>query len=125
MTVQLRPWQPPRRRKPRKRMQGSAAERGYNYAHQKLRAQYKPVVDAGMGWCHAAVCLVERDGGSRHITPGTPWHLGHTADRSAWTGPEHARCNLSDGAVRGNRMRATANGMRKTGMMTARQSRAW
>ena len=114
-----------RPRAPRKRMQGSAAERGYDYKHQKKRAQYKPVVDAGMGWCHAMVCLEERDGRSRQIMPGTAWHLGHTADRSAWTGPEHARCNLSDGAVRGNRMRATANGTRMTGMMTARPSRRW
>ena len=32
-------------------------------------------------------------------------HLGHTADRTAYTGLEHAHCNLSEGATRGNRMR--------------------
>ena len=76
--MQPRPWRPPGRRKPRKRMQGSAAARGYNYKHTKLRAQYKPVVDGGMGWCHAMVCLEERDGGSRWIRPGTPWHYHRT-----------------------------------------------
>jgi hypothetical protein len=105
MPVTLRPWQPPGKRKPRKRMQGSATARGYGSMHKRFRIQWKPVVDAGYGFCHAVICLVERDGGTRWIEPGTPWHLGHTPDRTAWTGPEHARCNLSDGAVRGNKMR--------------------
>jgi hypothetical protein len=85
----------------RVRWRGKTAARGYGGGHQRLRAQWKPAVDAGQAWCHAVVCLKP----SRHITPGTPWHLGHTPDRTAWTGPEHSVCNLSDGAVRGNRMR--------------------
>ena len=115
----------PRRRKPRQRAQASASARGYNYAHQKFRLQLKPSVDAGMGFCVAMVCLEERDGRSRWIRPGTPWHLGHTADRTAWTGPEHARCNTSDGATRGNRDRAMALSMKANRAKAGRQSRAW
>ena len=71
---------------------GTTAQRGYGGAHQRLRAQWKPEVDAGQAWCHAAICLKP----DRHIQPGTPWHLGHTPDRQAWTGPEHERCNIAE-----------------------------
>lgn len=84
---------------------GTTSGRGYGSQHQKLRAQWKPLVDSGQVQCHAIVCLEERDGGSRWITPGSPWHLGHTPDRSGWTGPEHARCGAADGATRGNQDR--------------------
>jgi hypothetical protein len=109
-----------RRRRPRgPRNQASAWARGYTTAHQKLRARWKPVVEGGMAQCHAAVCLE----GDRWIRPGTPWHLGHTPDRTAWTGPEHARCNESEGAIRGNR----ARGERVTGArrMAVQPSRNW
>ena len=81
---------------------GTTSERGYGSPHQKLRARWKPLVDAGQVQCHAVLCLEERDGKSRWIIPGTPWHLGHTEDRSGWTGPEHERCGAADGARRGN-----------------------
>jgi hypothetical protein len=84
------------------RWRGSTAERGYGVPHQKLRNAWKPRVDAGQVDCHAIVCLEELDGHGRRIPPGAPWHLGHTTDRSAWTGPEHQRCGAADGARRGN-----------------------
>ena len=111
---------PARARKPRKRTQLSASARGYHYRHQKIRTGWAPLVNAGQVRCHAVLCLEERDGRSRWIVPGTPWHLGHTPDRTAWTGPEHARCNLSDGAVRGNRMRGQRGTVRRR-----KQSRTW
>jgi hypothetical protein len=94
------------------RWQGSTTERrptgqrGYGSPHQKLRARWKPLVDAGRASCHAVICLMPygpRVG--RAIPPGEPWNLGHTPDRTAYTGPEHEKCNKSDGARRGNRMR--------------------
>jgi hypothetical protein len=85
----------------RVRWTGTTTQRGYGHAHQQLRARWKPTVDAGQALCHAVICLKP----TRQIWPGTPWHLGHTPDRTAWTGPEHEQCNESEAARRGNRMR--------------------
>ena len=85
----------------RVRWRGTTAQRGYGPEHTRLRAAWKPKVDAGQVMCHAIICLKA----SRWIVPGSKWHLGHTSDRTAWTGPEHEQCSTSDGATRGNRMR--------------------
>ena len=61
--------------------------RGYGYDHRKLRAWWQPIVQAGGVLCHAKTCVMP----TRLIMPGTQWDLGHTEDRSRWTGPEHAR----------------------------------
>lgn len=75
------------------RAMAKTAARGYGGPHVKLRDQWKPLVDSGQASCHAAICLMP----SRRIQPGTPWDLGHTPDRTTWTGPEHQRCNRADG----------------------------
>jgi hypothetical protein len=75
--------------------------RGYGNAHQREKAKWKPVVDAGLAYCHAKLCLMP----TRWIDPALVWELGHTEDRTAWTGPEHRRCNRVEGAIRGNRQR--------------------
>lgn len=75
---------------------GSTSARGYGYDHQRVRASLAPFVAAGEAAC--ARC-------GRLIVPGTPWDLGHTQDRQAYTGPEHRRCNRRDGGLRGNRVR--------------------
>jgi hypothetical protein len=85
------------------RTNGTTKQRGYSGHHQRLKNQWRPLVDAGQTLCQAAVCLEEQDGRTRWIQPGTPWHLGHTPDRTAWTGPEHRRCNTADGARRKNK----------------------
>jgi len=82
---------------------GTTVQRGYGTPHKKLRLQWEPIVDAGQAFCHATICVKP----SRRIIPGTPWTLGHTADRSAWTGPEHQHCGAADGARRKNRKRRT------------------
>ena len=87
----------------RARSRGTTKQRGYSGQHPKLRAKWKPLVDAGQVSCHASICLMP----TRWIPPGSSWHLGHTPDRTGWTGPEHERCNEADGARRGNRMRGT------------------
>lgn len=74
----------------------STAQRGYGTEHQKLRRAWKPYVDAGKVRCHAVVCLMP----SRWIAPGAPWDLGHTRDRTGWTGPEHRKCNRAEGSAR-------------------------
>lgn len=73
----------------------------YGPRHRALRLQWQPVVDEGHAVCHAVVCLHP----SRVIPARSAWHLGHTPDGSEWTGPEHPKCNTSDGATRGNRRR--------------------
>ena len=75
---------------------GGTADRGYGKQHKAVREQWRPAVERGEVECHAIVCLEP----SRWIQPGTTWHLGHTPDRSAWTGPEHERCNTTEGATR-------------------------
>jgi hypothetical protein len=72
---------------------GRRQVRGYTTHHDQLRARWAPRVALGIVDCHAHQCLMLM----RRILPGTPWDLGHTADRQAWTGPEHARCNRAAG----------------------------
>jgi hypothetical protein len=73
----------------RERARGSRQQRGYDRGHERLREQWKPKVEAGMVDCHAIVCVMPQ----RRIWLGMAWDLGHIPDRTAWTGPEHARCN--------------------------------
>lgn len=120
-TTQVTRMQPKRRLSQRERdrqryaQRRSTTARGYGRPHQKLRASWKPYVDAGMVECHATECLEEQDGRTRWILPGTPWDLGHNRDRTAWTGPEHRRCNRHEAAVRTNHARG----------QQARRSRIW
>lgn len=86
-----------RRRTARRAPRGSTAERGYGSEHEKLRAEWKPLVDAGQAWCAETVCV---NPGGRWIKPGTPWHLAHKTDRSGYKGPAHEGCNCADGGRR-------------------------
>jgi hypothetical protein len=72
---------------------GTRQQRGYNAEHDRLRAQWKPKVEAGQVDCHARVCLMP----IRRILIGARWDMGHTDDRTTWTGPEHRRCNRAAG----------------------------
>jgi hypothetical protein len=84
-----------------RRYYGTTKQRGYSGPHQRLKKQWQPIVQAGQAWCHAIICLKP----TRWIPPGTRWHLGHTTDRSAWTGPEHEQCGIADA----NRRRSQRN----------------
>lgn len=81
---------------------GSTHARGYGKDHEAQRKAWAPKVARGEARCHAITCLEP----TRAITPGSEWHMGHTPDRTRWTGPEHARCNVIDGAKRGAAARA-------------------
>ncbi len=81
--------------------QASTTARGYGNTHQRQRAKWEPTVNAGLAHCHAKLCLMP----TRWIDPALPWDLGHTEDRSRWTGPEHPRCNRSEGVRRRNAKR--------------------
>jgi hypothetical protein len=65
-------------------MSSKTVARGYGQKHRRLRRSYERSIAAGKVRC--ARC-------QKLIVPGEPWDLGHTDDRSRWTGPEHASCN--------------------------------
>jgi hypothetical protein len=71
----------------------SSTARGYDSKHSRVRDTWLPTIAAGHGHCHATTCLEP----TRWIQPGTAWDMGHTPDRTTWTGPEHRRCNRSAG----------------------------
>ena len=59
--------------------------RGYGAAHKRLRAKWKPLVEAGMVTCWRC---------EKQILPGQPWDLGHAdGDPSVYRGPECRGCN--------------------------------
>jgi hypothetical protein len=74
----------------------STTLRGYGPRHRATRRGLEPFVLAGGVDC--ARC-------GEPISPGEEWHLGHTDDRTGYTGPEHARCNVRAGAEKATRAR--------------------
>ena len=80
------------RNAPRVRARGSTTQRGYGPMHREMRLAWAPQVETGDVRCARCGERIE----------GEPWDLGHTDDRTAYTGPEHARCNRADGARRRN-----------------------
>ena len=74
----------------------STTARGYGWPHQRLKARLLAT------WRPGQPCV--RCG--RPMWDPATIDLGHTADRSAYTGLEHAACNRADGARRGNRQRS-------------------
>lgn len=68
----------------------------YGPAHRKERARWAAIVNAGQADC----CLC-----GRWIEPGAAWDLDHLPGTTDYRGAACARCNRSEGASRGNRMR--------------------
>jgi hypothetical protein len=68
------------------RARGTRQERGYNVAHERLRAKWSRKVATGLVAC--ARC-------AERISPLEPWHLDHTDDRTGYLGPSHVACNVS------------------------------
>lgn len=101
---------------------GDREANGYGNQHKKLRARWAlklkragslPCARCGFpifsSWplnppaIHAPACP------QRPSCQGqcwSTWDLGHTDDRTAYTGPEHASCNRAAGARNSNRPRA-------------------
>jgi hypothetical protein len=72
----------------------SAAARGYDAGHRRLRMQLAPAVAAGQEMCWRCGQL---------IGPREEWDLGHDDhDRSKYRGPEHVRCNRATRARLGD-----------------------
>ena len=75
---------------------GSTEQRGYGTAHRAERKRRLAMFRPGDP---CARCGLPMYGPAERID------LGHTADRTAYTGLEHRSCNRGEGARRGNRMR--------------------
>lgn len=75
----------------------TAAQRGYDYAHQKRRRRAARNVAMGRAVCWRC---------GMPIDPNEPWDLGHDdKDRSITRGPEHLRCNRATSSRRPSRRR--------------------
>ena len=72
---------------------GTRQHRGYNSAHDALRAQWQNRINGG----EVVLCA---DGCGTPIT-GTNWDLGHTPDRTGHIGPQTREHNRSEGGRRG------------------------
>jgi hypothetical protein len=79
------------------RMRSTTVARGYGGTHQRTRASWEPIVATGRVTCPRCGEL---------IRPGSPWDLGHSDDRTRYSGPEHAACNR--GATARFRLRRTS-----------------
>jgi len=78
----------------------TAIQKGYGARHRSLRQRFARLVRSGQARC--VRCGLP-------IAPNELWDLGHDdLDRSAWTGPEHRRCDRGAAAARMNRERAAA-----------------
>ena len=75
----------------------TTTQRGYGAAHQRERKRWESQVRSGLVDCVRC---------GQRIESGDQWDLGHTPDRTAWTGPEHATCNRSEGGTRGRAMQS-------------------
>jgi hypothetical protein len=76
----------------RDRARGTRQQRGYDSAHDGLRAHWQRRLDMGeVVWCWR--CLTQ---GQRTPIDPKAWHLGHDdGDRSRYRGPECVPCNTA------------------------------
>ena len=72
----------------------STSARGYGAAHQRKRREWQKRIDDGERILCARGC-------GTVITSEMKWDLGHTDDRTDWTGPECVPCNRSAGGRNG------------------------
>jgi len=79
--------------------------------HQRARAAMAPAVAAGEAYCTQPRCLMR----SRWIRPGSPWDAAHNRRTGGYYGPAHRKCNRSEGATFGNRLR----GARRRSVLTS------
>lgn len=75
------------------RRRGTRQARGYGPEHDALREWWRPKVERGGVHCHADQCLMP----ARLILIGQPWDLGHDRATGKHRGPEHEKCNRSEG----------------------------
>jgi len=82
---------------------GGTADRGYHNQHKRTRATWAPIVNALEVVCWRCGLLIVPD----PDLIGDGWDLGHNDPRTAYTGPEHSRCNRAAGGRRSKRVGRT------------------
>jgi hypothetical protein len=87
---------------------GITTARGYGAQHQALRKQQLERWRPGDPCARCGLPMWSRWTFTRNGDQVSAIDLGHTADRTGWTGLEHRACNRGEAAARGNRMRAMA-----------------
>jgi hypothetical protein len=76
----------------RDKARGTRRQRGYDAAHDKLRAEYQRRMDEGLEFtCWRCGRLIDI----------ADWHLGHSdTDRNVYRGPECVPCNTATASRR-------------------------
>ena len=92
----------------RVRWRGTTSERGYHAGHQRLQRQALQAWKPGDPCTRCGRPMWYRWQWSRNGKRISAIHLAHTPDRTGYEGLQHASCNTSEGASRGNRMRAAS-----------------
>lgn len=87
------------------RWNGTTAERGYGHSHQAERERRLAAWRPGDPCARCGQPMLARWIICANGKRISAIDLGHTADRTAYTGLEHRSCNRGEGARRGNRMR--------------------
>ena len=100
-------------------MQASASARGYGRSHQKLAAQLLNAWQPGDPCARCGQPMWQRWRIRSDGQQVSAIHLGHTPDRTGYTGLEHDTCNLADGARRGNQARGRRRRAVKAGTVPA------
>lgn len=80
----------PAHTKAKDKARGTRQQRGYDAAHDRLRARWAPKVATGQvncARCHKRIGALDE------------WHLDHTDDRAGYLGPSHASCNTGHLAI--------------------------
>lgn len=78
----------------------------YRYAHQQERNNHwRPIVAAGEAYCAEPICLLPSRWIPPEWAPTQLWHVCHDPTGTVVIGVGHRKCNTSEGATRGNRMR--------------------
>lgn len=93
----------------------TTAQRGYGTKHEQLRARLLKAWRPGDPCARCGQPMLYRWTLDRNGNRIAAIHLGHTDDRTGYTGLEHARCNLRDG------QRKTTAILRARGPLTPRQ----
>jgi hypothetical protein len=87
---------------------GSTTQRGYGWSHVKAQRAYLAAWKPGDPCTRCGQPMWQRwriDSRGRRVSA---LHLAHTPDRQAYEGLQHAYCNTSEGATRGNQIRGQA-----------------